>query len=236
MSNVSIQTWVNIESENYDYFNEFIAGKLEGGMFRAIHEYLRRKLKTSDTAQLTMPYGTYYATMKQQDGTAVADVTWEPSKGFLKLLNDDSDDDSNKSAKFDRNYMDEFDPEYVKLFVDYLAYGMFDPTEEDKSDESKRQLYLDDAEVVYFLNSYVLVLYNVAKDKQRDGKAYRLEIDGECPHGSFDFLYKGDKIEVKFIPNKVFKQSLKDDKMAEKVNKGDFRAVTDITKEFTPAA
>lgn len=234
MSN-TVTTWVSIETENYDHFNEYVAGKLEGGMFRAIHEYLRRKLKTSDTAQLTMPYGTYYATMKKQDGTVVADVSWEPSKGFIKLLNDDSDD-AERSSKFDRQYMDEFDPEFVKLFVDFMAYGMFDPTEEVKNDPAKRQLLLDDSEVVYFLNSYMLVLYNIAKEKQRDGKAYRLEITGECPHGAFDFIYKGDKVEVKFIPNKVFKQALKDDEMAEKVNKGDFKAVTDITKEYTPAA
>lgn len=230
--NVTISTWVNLERENYRDFNEYIADKVEGAMFRSIHEYLRRKLKNSSTASITMPYGTYYAEMKtQDDGTTVVDVTWEPSKGFKRLLDEDID-----AARFDRGYQDEFEPEFVTLFTDYLAFGKFDPTEDDKTDEKKFGLMLEDSEVSYFLNSYVLALYNVAKEKERDGKTYRLELHESCPHGAFDFVYKDDKIDVKFIADKVFKQHLKDDAVANSVNSGDFSATTDVVKTFKPVA
>lgn len=224
MSNVSIKSWVKVEAENYNDFGEYVATKVEGAWVRALHETMARKLKTADAVQVTLPWGTYYATKKTKDGENVIDISWEISKGFKKLL--DSSSDTNT---FDRSYQDEFDPEFVKLFTDYLAYGKFDPSDETKNDTTKtRGLLFDDSEVTYFLNSYVLALYEVAKDKQREGKAYRLEIDEDCPHGSFDFLYKGDDIDVKFIPHKIFKQALKDDTVREKLNDGSCSPVVDL--------
>ena len=235
MSDVSIKAWVQVENENYDDFKDFAASKIEGACCRTISEVLYNQLKNSDTAQVTMPWGTYFAARKNDGTEAGVDISWEPSKGFLKLLNESSDN-NDKAENYDRNYQDEFDPEFVKLFTDYLAYGKFYPTDDEKADESNHGILLDDAEVTYFLNSYTLALYNVAKEKYRDGKVYRLEIDYEYPHGAFDFSYKGDKIDVKFTPNKVFKQALKDDKAHDLAAKGDFKPMTEVTKILEPAS
>ena len=218
MSDTTIKTWVNLEKGNYTDFHPQVAQMMETAMHTATQEYLRRKLNESGHAELALPYGTYYADFKDQNGSTVVDISWEPSAGLKKMLNDQSD----SSNKFDQNYMSEFDSLFLKLFTDKLAYGKFDPTNEDKADSSKLGIYLEEFEVPYFLNSYMQVLYNIAKDKQREGKKYRLEIGESSYHGVFEFSYTDKGIDVIFIPDKVFKQHLKDDAASSKVTGGEF--------------
>lgn len=226
MSDVSIKTWVNQEKSAYEDFNEYVANTIEDGMFRALAEKMHRDLKTADISKVTLPWGTYRAEMKDRGENGVVNISWEPSEGFLKMLNDDSD----SAEKYEMNYQDEFDPEFVKLFWDYVAWGSFDPDTSTKN----RGIKMEDPEVAYFLNGYASVLYNVAKDKQRDGKTYRLEIDNNFPHGSFDFEYDGDEIKVKFIAHKVFKQYLKDDKVAAVAVTADYTPITETRVERVP--
>lgn len=233
MSDVSIKTMVTLDKDTFEDFNDYVATLIEGGMFRAMAEYFYRKMKLSDHAELELPWGTYHCEDKNRGETGVVNITWEPSKGFQKLLNEDND----AATKFDRNYQDTFDPEYVKLFTDYLAYGMFDPEDPKNKEQASKQrgLKLSDSEVTYFLNGYALVLYNVAKDKQRDGKMYRLEINYAFPHGSFDFEYDDDQIKVSFTANKVFKQYVKDDATHDKGAVSDFTPQTETTVVRIPA-
>ena len=83
---------------------------------------------------------------------------------------------------------------------------------------------MGDDECDYFLNGYMDVLVNIARDKARAGKTYRLEIDEAFPHGSFDFEYTDDGISVKFVPHKVYKQYLKNDELADKARDADYGA------------
>ena len=235
MSDVTIKTWVALESEDFDDFNEYVATVLEGGMFRSMAEFFHQKLKDSDSVDLEMPWGTYHAEMKDRGDSGVVNVTWAASKGFAALMNDESD----ATAKFDRNYQDTFEPEFVKMFTDYVAYGMFNPEDPKNKDKAMKQrgILLSDSEVTYFLNGYALVLYNIAKDRQRDGKIYRLEINNAFPHGTFDFEYNDDgTIDVKFTAHKVFKQACKDDTIADKAREGDYVPLTETKVERVAAA
>ena len=231
MSEPTINEMVRMDKDSFKEYNEFVATKIEDAIFRSLAEYLHMKLANNDSAKLELPWGTYYAEIKDRGEAGVVNIRWEPSDGFEHLLNGDND----ATSRFDRNYQDTFDPEYVKLFTDYMAYGMFYP-EENKEEAAKNHLImLNDAEVTYFLNGYALVLYNIAKEKQRDGKMYRLEICDSYPHGSFTFKYEGDEIKVDFIANKVFKQHLKDDAAAEKARTADFTKKKAVTVEYMAA-
>ena len=237
MSDVTIKTWVTLNADAFNDFNDYVANVLEGGIFRAVAEYFHRKLKDSDKAELELPWGTYSAEVKGRGEAGVINISWDPSKGFKNLLNDSSS--ANAASKYERNYQDEFDPEFVKLMTDYIAYGMFDPDKPENREKAAKQkgIELSDAEVTYFLNGYTLVLYNIAKEKQRNGKKYRLEINNAFPHGDFDFDYKDDgEIEVKFIPHKVFKQAVKDDERAASAREGDYTKLTEVKVERFPAA
>lgn len=228
MSDVSVKVWANLEKGAFDEFDEYYATLIEDGIFRALAERMKNMLNTMDVAEVTLPWGTYRAEVKDRGDSSVITPTWEPSKGFLKMLNDDSEG----TAKYDKNYQDYFDPEYVQLFRNYVADGVFYPDQEPNN--KKRGIKLKDDEIPYFLNGFSTVLYNIAKDKQRDGKTYRLEIDAGFPHGSFDFEYEGDDIKVKFVPHKVFKQYLKDDSVTDAARVANFNIINETTVTRVP--
>lgn len=233
MSEIITKTWVAQDKEAYDDFNEYAANVLEDGIFRSIPEYFRKKLANADHADLELPWGTYHCDIKGRGETGVVNLDWEPSKGFKKLLNDDSD----AASRFDRNYQDTFDPEYIKLFTDWVAYGMFDPDDPKNKDRAAKQrgILLSDPEVTYFLNDFTLVMYNIAKDKQRDGKIYRLEVNNMFPHGTFEFDYKDDgTIDVKYIAHKVTKQAIKDDSKADHILDFDYDKELNFSIEREP--
>ena len=232
MGNLTATTWVNLEKDAFDDFNEYVSNTIEDGMFRAMAEYFHVKLLNSDHAELEMPWGTYTAEFKYRGDAGVVQIDWTPSKGFKNLLNDES----GSSNKFDRNYQDSFDPEYVKLFTDYVAYGMFYPEKPENKEKAAKQrgIALSDSEVTYFLNGYALVLYNIAKDKQRDGKIYRLEINHNYPHGTFDFEYTDDGIKVTYTAHKVFKQACKNDDASEAARTGSYVPLTETKVERIP--
>lgn len=224
MSSITISTWMALEKPSFENFNEFIAGRLEDGIFRSIHLSLRNQLRDKKTASLTMPWGTYTAEVKTVGETTNITPSWKPSKNFLKLLNDD-----NASTADLRQ--ESFDPEWVKLFKDYVAYGYFYPENTKNAPAREKGMRLNDDEVDYFLNNYMQVMVNIARDKQRDGKIYSLVIDEMVEHGSFDFEYNDDEIGVTFVPHKVFKQNLKDDSLTENMG-----TIVDMTVDAAAAS
>jgi len=214
MSSISIATWMALEKPSFENFNEFIAIRLEDGITRSIAEKMKNDIASKGESTLTLPWGTYHAEVKAAGEGGNITPSWEPSKAFLKMLNDDG-------ASRERR-QDTFDAEYVQLLKDYVAYGYFYPEEVKDAPAKDKGLRMSDDEVDYFLNNYAQVLATIARDKQRSGKTYRLEIDEGFPHGSFDFDYSDDVIKVKFVAHKVFKQYLKDDDVATKARDADF--------------
>lgn len=218
MSSTTINAWIAQEKVAFENFNEFIALRLEDGIFRSLAEAMRNQLQKKKSAEITLPWGTYSAEVKGSAEGGNITPTFEPSKAFLKMLNkDDKDHDLRQ---------DSFDPEYVQLLKDYVAHGFFYPDSKDHEGQPDKEkgLRMGDDEVDYFLNGYAQVLVTIARDKNRSGKTYRLEIDEAFPHGSFDFEYTDDDVSVKFVPHKVFKQYLKDDSIADKARDADFAA------------
>lgn len=215
----SIQAWINQEKTSFDNFNDFIAIRLEDGIFRALAEKQANDIKAKKSSIVTLPWGTYTADVKAVGEAGNVTPVFEPSKQFKKMLNDDN-------ATLSDFRQESFDPDYVQLFKDYVAYGCFYPDNNQDTPAHEKGLRLTEDEVDYFLNGYMQVLVGIAKDKQRSGKTYRLEIDEGFPHGAFDFEYsdddKDEEIKVKFVPSKVYKQYLKNDEIASRVRDAEF--------------
>lgn len=232
MSDLTIKTWVNQESAMFDNFTVPMATRFEEGIFKSIAQYLREVLHAKGHAECKMPWGTYTADMVVKGETANINVSWEPSKGFLKILNGENMDNAQKVELITQ---DEFDPAYMTLFRDYVAYGFFNPNAPENKDRANKNkcVRLTEEQAIYFLNSWALVLATIGKEKQRDGKLFRLEVNTTFAHGFFDFDYD-DEIKVTFTADKAFKQILKDDDAAETAMSTNMTAVKDgIRKEVT---
>lgn len=211
MSTMTITSWQTQEKNSFENFNEFIATRLEDGIFRSLAEKMRLDIQANHASSVTLPWGTYTAEVKSNGDAGNITPAWEPSKILMAQLNRDDHEDEEEDL-----HQDTFDPEYVQLFRDYVAYGHLYPDKIGQDAPAREKgLKLTDDEVEYFLNSYGTMLAGIGRDKQRAGKSYRLEINEAFPHGSFDFEYPDDEtIKVKFVPHKVFKQYLKDDEVA----------------------
>lgn len=204
---ITITTWINREKNSFENFDEFIATRLETGMMKALAEKMKNDLKSNDSSRVKLPWGIFTASVVKSGDTGNINIAYEPSKGFMDVL-----DESSESVS-----QDEFDPEYSELFHDYVAYGFFYPNAPENKDcleKNVKCINMADEEIEYFLNGYADTLAQIAKDKQRDGKTYRLEVGSEFDHGAYDFEYSNDKIIVKFTASKIFKQYLKNDALA----------------------
>ncbi|MCM1531878.1 MAG: hypothetical protein NC114_06360 [Ruminococcus flavefaciens] len=206
MSNF-VSAWVAQEKPAFQGFNEFISTRMTESVTRTICETLKRQMLSNHKAELEMPWGVFSAEVKTVgEGTNIT-PTFEPSKRFLEMLNAD---DNKRTADFQEN----FDDEFVKLFRDYLAWGVYDPDEKNAPAKEKGAR-IDPEEVEYFLDSFMRLMVSLARDHQRDGKEYYLDINAEFDHGRYTFEYVGDDIKVKFTPSKAFKQYLKNDAVSE---------------------
>lgn len=202
-----IGTWVAQEKPAFAGFNEFVATRMCESITRTIPRRMKQDLTATGKAELEMPWGTYRAEVKKVgEGTNIT-PTWEPSKRFLEMLNAT---DTKRTA----DYQEHFDEEYTKMFKDYLAWGVYDPDEKNAPAKEKGAR-LDPEEVEYFLDSFMRLMVSLARDHHRDGKDYDLDINAEFDFGRFTFEYEGDDTKVKFTPSKAFKQSLKNDGVAE---------------------
>lgn len=233
MSDLTIKTWVAQEKNAFHNFREELAKLLEESMLRALAERLRIGLKDDNKAAVELPWGTYSAEFVQRGETGNVTPKWEPSEGFMNLLNGDL-------GRGDAGGVNQevFDERYVELFTDWLTHGRFYEVgaKNKEKTEKRKGLVLGADEVSYFLNGYAYVLATIAKDKQRDGKIFSLEINSTFPHGRFDFEYDDDKIIPVFVPDKVFKQLLKDDAAAMAASESDFTVIGDgeVRKDILP--
>lgn len=210
---ISIKAFVAQEHNNFENFTPPLAARFEEGITRSIAEVMRRQLKRNGSAELALPWGIFRAEFVTKGEAGNVTPTWEPSKAFLKCLNTPNMDPAERSETINQ---DSFDEEYMKLFKDWVGYGMFDPEAPEnkaKTDQNKG-VKLTDNEAEYFLNEYALVLIGIGREKQMDGKIFSLEINNGFPHGKYNFEYDDDDIKVTFTPDKVFKQILKDDDAA----------------------
>lgn len=209
--NVTIPVYTENERKSFEEFSEFISARIEDGIFASLTERMRTLLRSSDKAQVALPWGKYTANGVKVGESGNINVSFEPSAAFIEALN--SDDEKIAIA------MDDYDPEFLELFHDYVAYGFFYPNAPENKDrlsaaETHLCLNMEDNDAEYFLNHYADVLVQIAKDKQRDGKIYRLEINNSFDHGYYDFEYVDGKIIPKFTASKFFKQCLKNDESA----------------------
>lgn len=226
MSNLTIQAWEAHEKNSLMDFKPEIASRLEEAWCKALTEDMRIQMHKEGVAEVALPWGTYTAEYKDKGDTANITPVWHPSKGFMKLLNGDEEGK-------DLILQDTFDDKFEELFQAYTAYGFLYPhSEENKNNIPKNKgLMLRDDEVVYLLNSYAVVLANLAKDHQQNGKIFVLEINNGFPHGQFRFEYDDNEISVTFQADKVFKQLLKDDEAALKAKYADFHPVKEGEKK-----
>lgn len=223
-SDIVVRNWVEMEKANFSNFSFALASRMDEAILRSLAEAMRLQLKKAGVAAVSLPWGTYKADIKTKGESGNINVSWEPSKGFIKVLNGDLDE----AEKAETINQDEFDPEFVGLFIDFTAYGFFHPDDPSNKDrlENNKAVHLANDDVAYFLNEYALNLANIAKEKQRDGKVFRLPVDNEFPHGFFDFDYADDEIKVSFTADKAFKQLLKDDAVAETAANSSFLKIT----------
>lgn len=220
---ISIKAFVAQEHNNFENFTPPLARRFEEGIMRALAETMRQQLAKKGSAEVALPWGIFRAeVVTKGEGTNIT-PTWEPTKAFIKCLNTPSMDIAERTETLNQ---DSFDDTFMKLFKDFVAYGFFnpeDPANKAKIDQNKG-VRLTDNEAEYFLNEYGLMLVSVGREKQMDGKIFSLEINETFPHGTYNFEYDDDEIKVTFVPDKVFKQILKDDAVA----------ATAATADFTP--
>lgn len=224
MSELTIKAFVAQEHSAFENFNGVLAARIEEAWTRSLTKRMIEQLADKDSARVALPWGTYYAEKVAKGEAGNIAPKWEPSKGFREILNNDIQDPAERSAAVN---MDEIDGRFLELFREFVAYGTFnhdDPALKDELGKNKG-LRIGDDEAIYFLNEYALVLANLAREKQRDGKIFRLEINNGFAHGVFDFEYDDDEVKVTWTADKTFKQMLKDDDAASYVDDGTFTEV-----------
>ena len=222
MSSPTITAYVNLEKNSFAEFNEFHAIRIEDAAFRGLAEKMKTDLKTKGSSRVVLPWGTYTAKALAVGESGNITPVFEPSKNFITLLNDDAETYSDRDIR-----QEQFDPDYLKLFRDYVAYGYFYPEDtKDAPDDAVRGMWLSEEDMDWLLNEWMYMLAGLARDKQRVGKIYNVEVDEGFPHGRFDFKYGEEKIDVTFTPSKTFKQYLKDDDTAARAQVADFTEVS----------
>ena len=233
MSSLTIKTWMAQEKNAFDNFREELAELIENSMLRAIAQRLREGLKAGGKAEVELPWGTYSAEFVSRGESGNVTPVWTPSKGFMELLNGDLSKGDVAAVN-----QEQFDDRFVELFTDWLAHGRFYDTgaKNKEKSEVRKGLVLASDEVEYLLNGYAMVLATIAKDKQRDGKIFSLEINNSFPHGRFDFSYEDGTITPVFVADKTFKQLLKDDAAAIAANGSDVSVIGDgeVRKDILP--
>lgn len=214
------EAWLAREKESFSNITMFIIARLETAILKSIAKTLKDKLADGEKAEVAVPWGTYRATIVQVGETGNINVSYEPSKDFLEILN-------TKEGKAGHCEQDVFDEKLRKYFHTYTAYGCFDVNDPKNKEivQNKDAHCLDMSPVdeEYFLCEYGTTIARVAKDKQRPDKVYRLQLgesckestDGAFDFGALEFEYNDDdSIVVKFIASPTFKQALKNDSVA----------------------
>lgn len=206
MSEKTVERWVVDMKSQFDNFTPFIAARVEEALLKSIAETLRLQLAncTGDhkEASLEMPFGTIKADIRTKNDVDNVNVEVEFSKDFLKSLNGD----------IEHVWEEAYNDTFLTLFTDYVAYGFFNPNDDEnrkRVETCNKCLRMRESEREFFPNSWTNMIIGIAKDKQRDGKTYTLDLDSVWDMGSITFEYKDDQIIPSFNASKVFKQYLK---------------------------
>lgn len=200
-----IDAWIQQEQGAFEGFQGFIPIRTTESLTRTIGEYLKRRLERGEPSEIITPFGKFSAVMKTVgEGTNIAPV-YEKTEGFDRLLNrdetetDDVDDDIT------------YDKEFIELCQSYLAWGQYDFDEKNDVPAKEKGSRLDKETIEYFMESFAELLAAQARDHQRDGKMFTIEVTKPWDFGMFHFDYEGDNIEPRFNAGKGFKQTLKND-------------------------
>ena len=86
MSRLTIDAWEQQEKNSLITFKAEVASRLEEAIFQALTEAMREQIATDGKAEIPLPWGTYRAEVKETGEGVNITPTWEPSKGFIKLL------------------------------------------------------------------------------------------------------------------------------------------------------
>ena len=206
MSEKTVERWVVDMKPQFNNFTPFIATRIEEGLWKSAFETLRQKMATMPDdhkeASIEMPFGTLKADIRTKNDVDNINVEIDFSKDFIKALN----------GEIESVWQDDYNEAFLANFTDYVAYGFFNPNADEnrkRVESCNKCLRMRDAERDFFPNSWTNMIVNIAKDKQRDGKTYTLDLDSAWDVGSFIFEYKDGKIEPTYNASKVCKQYLK---------------------------
>lgn len=205
---------VDLKSQ-FDNFTPFIASRVEEGLLKSIFETLRQKLtdpKNKDqSASLEMPFGTVTAEIRTKNDVDNVNIGIDFSKDFIKALEGD----------IDSVWQDSYDDMFLKNFSDYVSYGVFNPESEEHKkivEQATKCLKMKEPERDYFPNAWTNTIIGMAKDKQREGKMYSLDLDATWDMGTFTFEFQDDKVIPGYTASKIAKQYLKNGDTVEITN------------------
>lgn len=165
MATYIVEKFLEQEKTSFKVFTEPVAARILEAAFRAISETLRIGLTKKDSTSVTVPWGKFTAERRVRNSgdSANTNISYEPTKAFLEALNSDGKD----SGSY---YQEDYDEQFSTAFVDYTAYGFFNPdADENKSKlaTAKKCLRLDETDRDYFLNRIAALLVSIGKEKQR---------------------------------------------------------------------
>lgn len=195
-----LKEFVAEETENFDHFDAFIGETILGGIVDAVAHFLSKKLKSDDSAELDLPFGTFRVAFKSKGDIENINVSFAESKDFVKCINGDIET---------LPIMSDLDDGFVNYIINFVGTGVADPSKDsDKINTDRVGVELSRAEAEFFINEIAKKLAKLAKEFEKPGKIISFEI---AKLGAFEFSYGDDKTTVRFIPDLIFKQAMKDD-------------------------
>lgn len=195
-----LKEFVAEETENFEHFDAFIGETILGGIVDAIAHFLSKKLRTEDSAELDLPFGTFRVAFKSKGDIENINVSFAESKDFVKCINGDIET---------LPIMTDMDDAFINYIINFVGTGVADPSKEsDKINTDRVGVELARSEAEFFINEIAKKLAKLAKEFEKPGKLISFEIP---KLGAFEFSYGDDKTTVRFITDLIFKQAMKDD-------------------------
>lgn len=195
---------------------KFIAVRIEHGILKGAFETMRKQLNnpknTTGKASVTLPFGTFRTEVRTKSDVDNINVELDFSKDFLRAIKGDielvwANPDDNETDSDNRS------ESFMKNFCDYVAYGMFDPDSEEHRKEIEvvqKCINMDPTERTFFLNAWTNSLVGMVREKIREGKIYRLDLNAAVWNGgSMEFELKDGEVTANYLASKDVKQAIK---------------------------